>query len=90
MIAHIDLGDSHFTQSRRLWEFVREGTITFAGNKRLKIYGTLQCASGKKMKVENRVFFSDKNETEALGYRPCGHCMKAGYLKWKNKNEHLT
>ncbi|MFA6058741.1 MAG: Ada metal-binding domain-containing protein [Taibaiella sp.] len=90
MIAHTDLGSLQFTRSRKLLELIREGTITFAGNKRLKIYGTLQCVSGKKMKVENRVFFSGKNETKALGYRPCGHCMKADYLQWKTeKNEHI-
>jgi methylphosphotriester-DNA--protein-cysteine methyltransferase len=85
MIAHKDLGTQHFTRSRRLWKLINAGTITLAGNKRLKIYGTLQCISGKKMKVENRVFFSNISEAIVSGYRPCGHCMKAEYLQWKNK-----
>lgn len=61
----------------------RNGTITIAGNVRLKIYGLLTCTSGKRMKKENRVFF--KNETEAiqLGFRPCGHCLRKAYVKWK-------
>lgn len=85
MIVHKDLVPQSFARSRRLWKLIQADTITFAGNKRLKIYDTLQCVSGKKMKIENRVFFSCKNEAEALGYRPCGHCMKAEYLQWKNK-----
>jgi methylphosphotriester-DNA--protein-cysteine methyltransferase len=90
MIAHKDLGVLHFTRSRKLLELIRNETITFAGNKRLKIYGTLQCVSGKKMKAENRIFFHDKSEAIVLGYRPCGHCMKAEYLLWKNKrHEHF-
>jgi methylphosphotriester-DNA--protein-cysteine methyltransferase len=54
-----------------------------AGNARLKIYGLLKCPSGKRMKLENRVFF--KTETEALqsGFRPCGHCMRDQFRKWK-------
>jgi hypothetical protein len=50
MVAHKDLGTKHFTRSRRLWNLMQADTITFAGNKRLEIYGTLQCISGKKNK----------------------------------------
>lgn len=90
MIAHKDLGIQHFTRSRRLWKLIQAGLVTLAGNKRLNIYGTLHCISGKKMKVENRVFFSNISEAMAYGYRPCGHCMKAEYLQWKNKkHEHI-
>ena len=66
-----------------LSQHLKNGTITFAGNSRLKIYGLLTCTSGKRMKKENRVFF--KNETEAiqLGFRPCGHCLRKAYAKWK-------
>ncbi|HEY1202931.1 MAG TPA: Ada metal-binding domain-containing protein [Niastella sp.] len=49
-----------------------------------KIYGTLSCASGKRMKAENRVFFQNEAEAIAAGYRPCGHCMRKKYLEWKN------
>ncbi|SFQ54237.1 Ada metal-binding domain-containing protein [Parafilimonas terrae] len=59
--------------------------IAFAGNRKLKIYGKLSCASGKRMKRENRVFFTGEKEALALNYRPCGHCMKIEYKKWKNK-----
>ena len=59
--------------------------ILFAGNQKLKIYGRLDCASGKRMLKSNRVFFSDENEALALQYRPCGHCMRQAYLKWKHE-----
>jgi hypothetical protein len=34
--------------------------IRFGGNKKLKIYGLLNCKSGKRMKREKRVFFSNE------------------------------
>jgi methylphosphotriester-DNA--protein-cysteine methyltransferase len=36
------------------------------------------------MKPANRVFFESKKEALAENFRPCGHCMKADYKKWKN------
>jgi methylphosphotriester-DNA--protein-cysteine methyltransferase len=56
-----------------------------AGNQRLKIYGRLNCFSGKRMKNENRVFFRDEEEAVEAGYRPCGHCFKKKYWVWKGK-----
>lgn len=61
---------------------IRRKEIAFAGNKRLKIYGTLQCFSGKRMHPGNRIFFLSEEEAIHNGYRPCGHCMKAAYLNW--------
>jgi len=62
---------------------VHHGRIRLAGNSKLRIYGRLGCCSGKRMKKENRVFFS--SETEALhhGYRPCASCLRERYLLWK-------
>lgn len=53
----------------------------FGGNKRLKIYGRLDCPSAlrwlaKGYYVKNRVFFADEETALAAGYRPCGVCMK--------------
>ena len=62
---------------------IRQNEICFGGNKKLKIYGTLQCKSGKRMKKENRVFFGSENEAIKEGLRPCGHCMKDKYEAWK-------
>jgi hypothetical protein len=66
-----------------LKNLLQNSEIQLAGNMRLKVYGLLTCTSGKRMKKENRVFF--KNETEAiqLGFRPCGHCLRKAYAKWK-------
>jgi methylphosphotriester-DNA--protein-cysteine methyltransferase len=83
MIRHLDLGDAAFKRSRRLKNLIDEGKIQFAGNWKLKIYGTLSCSSGKRMKVENRVFFKSAIEAMDEGYRPCGHCMREEYLHWK-------
>ena len=59
--------------------------ITFAGNKKLRIYGALICSSGKRMKKENRVFFSSEKEAVENGYRPCGHCMNETYEDWSRQ-----
>jgi len=64
---------------------IRSGTMTFAGNQCLKIYGTLHCPSGKRMKRDHRVFFADAAAALADGYRPCGHCMKEKYRVWRNR-----
>ena len=63
---------------------IREKIISFAGNEKLKINGKLNCNSGKRMKKQNRVFFTSAKEATLLGYRPCGHCMRDEYKKWKD------
>ncbi|RUT70990.1 metal-binding protein [Flavobacterium cupreum] len=63
---------------------IKNAEICLGGNQKLKIYGTLKCASGKRMKRENRVFFCSEEEAKNNGFRPCGHCMKIEYQKWKN------
>lgn len=83
MVEHLSLNDFS------LRGLLRKKEITFAGNKTLKIYGTLHCRSGKRMKKENRLFFSNEAEAIALGYRPCGHCMKVAYTVWKRTNGSL-
>ena len=62
---------------------IRQNEICFGGNKKLKIYGTLQCKSGKRMKKGNRVFFGAEKEAINKGFRPCGHCMKDKYQALK-------
>lgn len=80
MISHNEIN------SKELYKKIKHAQICLGGNKKLKIYGTLNCSSGKRMKIENRVFFSDENEAIKNGYRPCGHCMKQKYEKWKTEN----
>lgn len=78
MIRHTEIKDID------LHEKLKSQKIRLGGNFKLKIYGTLSGKSGKRMKRENRVFFISVNEATTNGYRPCGHCMRAEYKKWKN------
>ena len=86
MIAHSALGATAFQRSRRLLALVNRGEEQMAGKSKLKIYGTLTCASGKRMKPANRVFFGSEAEAKNMGYRPCGHCMREAYLDWKYRS----
>jgi methylphosphotriester-DNA--protein-cysteine methyltransferase len=69
--------------SVQLKSLIRSRKISLAGNRSLKIYGLLSCSSGKRMKKENRVFFQSNVEAKQHGYRPCGHCLRDEYRKWK-------
>ncbi|RVT99810.1 metal-binding protein [Mucilaginibacter limnophilus] len=84
MINHTKLGETSFRRSRKLKQLIDDGLITCAGNVRLKIYGMLNCSSGKRMKAENRIFFSTIEEALGNNYRPCGHCMREAYQQWKS------
>ncbi|NSL90831.1 metal-binding protein [Chitinophaga sp. Mgbs1] len=77
MILHIDFDPIAIRQ------MIRAGAVTLGGNKQLKIYGLLSCASGKRMKAGNRVFFRNAQEAASYGYRPCGHCLREQYKTWK-------
>ncbi|WP_353719698.1 Ada metal-binding domain-containing protein [Dyadobacter sp. 676] len=86
MIKHSDLGPESFATSRKLKRMISGGEIRMAGNCHLRTYGLLSCGSGKRMKRSNRVFFADERDALAHGYRPCGHCMRAAYGQWKNRD----
>lgn len=76
--------------NRVLLSLIKNRKILWAGNRKLKIYGKLNCKSGKRMKTQNRVFFQNEQEAIALGFRPCGHCMRLEYLEWKMSNTSNT
>ena len=76
MINHADINASDLRSK------IKQKTICFGGNKKLNIYGTLHCTSGKRMKRANRVFFTSEKEALKNGFRPCGQCMKTAYKKW--------
>ncbi len=78
MIPHMNIS------SQDLRRAIKHHLICFGGNRKLKIYGALSCAMGKRMKRENRVFFASERQAIHNGYRPCGHCMKNKYKHWKN------
>ncbi|WP_408611664.1 Ada metal-binding domain-containing protein [Leptospira ainlahdjerensis] len=77
MILHIEIDD------KSLRKRIRDRSFLFGGNLRLKIYGKLNCSSGKRIKKENRVFFQSHQDAMQNGFRPCGHCMKEEYRIWK-------
>jgi len=65
---------------------------TLGGNKKLKIYGRLDCPSAlnwisKGKYVNNRVFFENEEKAKEAGYRPCGICMKKEYKIWKEQHK---
>lgn len=76
MIKHAEINDSDLRSKIKL------KVVCLGGNQKLKIYGTLQCRSGKRLKRENRVFFTSESEAIENNFRPCGHCMKTEYKKW--------
>ena len=60
----------------------------FGGNRRLRIYGRLDCPSATRALsrsgyADRRVFFADEATAIAAGYRPCGSCMREVYAIWK-------
>jgi methylphosphotriester-DNA--protein-cysteine methyltransferase len=77
----------HQLTRAKLRKLLRNKQIILAGNGTLKIYGLLTCSSGKRMKKENRVFFSSETSATELGYRPCGHCLKDSYKHWKKHQQ---
>ena len=78
MIRHSEINDKDLRAGIRLNLFL------FGGNVKLKIYGKLNCSSGKLMKKENRVFFISEEEARKQGFRPCKHCLHKEYIKWKD------
>ena len=80
MIRHDQITD------QQVKKFIRLAEIRFAGNVKLKIFGTLNCKSGKRMKRQNRVFFKNESEAIAREFRACGHCMKEEFGLWKLKS----
>ncbi|MCW9705647.1 Ada metal-binding domain-containing protein [Fodinibius salsisoli] len=87
MIRQIELGQTAAIQKRNIRSLIKGGKITLAGNRNLKIYGRLDCSSGKRMNPENRVFFKSEEEAKEQGYRPCGHCMREQYHEWKKRKQ---
>ncbi|GAB3955384.1 hypothetical protein GCM10028805_42900 [Spirosoma harenae] len=91
MIRHIELGATEFARKRKLVELIRTNQLSLAGHKPGKIYGRLDCRTGKRMKPENRTFFQDVAEAISAGYRPCAVCLPKAYQQWKRDlNRYLS
>jgi methylphosphotriester-DNA--protein-cysteine methyltransferase len=78
MIKHIEIAQWF------LFRKIKNQELILGGNRKLKIYGKLNCSTGKRMKKENRVFFSTEEEALQNGYRPCGNCMRSKYNQWNS------
>ena len=78
MIRHDEMNDFEVRTG------IKNKRLNLAGNIKDKIYGKLNCTSGKRMKKHNRVFFISEKEAVEQGFRPCGHCMRNKYKKIKN------
>jgi hypothetical protein len=83
MVLQTQLGHTNFAQKRQLITLIKSREVTLGGYIKTKIYGRLNCKSGKRMRVENRVFFADEQEAINAGYRPCAHCMPGAYKQWE-------
>ena len=73
MVRHIMINDSEMLKA------IKSGLIRYGGHRKQRIYGTLICQSGKRMKRQNRVFFKNRKDAINNGYRPCGNCMNESY-----------
>jgi methylphosphotriester-DNA--protein-cysteine methyltransferase len=73
MVRHIMINDSEMLKA------TKSGLIRYGGHRKQRIYGTLTCQSGKRMKRQNRVFFKNRKDAINNGYRPCGNCMNESY-----------
>lgn len=65
----------------KIFKVIVKGQVTessvpglYAGWRRGKIFGRLDCKSGLRMKKENRVFFLTYQDAIDSGYRPCKNC----------------
>ncbi len=73
-------------------EYLSDTPGTLGGNKKLMIYGKLDCPSAKKWLSKgkyslNRVFFKDEETAILAGFRPCAVCMPEEYKKWKEQEK---
>mgnify|MGYP003322822517 FL=1 len=56
MFRHIMINDNELLKA------IKSGLILYGGHRKQKIYGTLACQSGRRMKRQNRVFFENRKD----------------------------
>ena len=78
MIRHDAIDDDDLRQ------LIVTGHIRYGGKGRLRLYGRLDCTSRRRRKGASRVFFGDAAEAWEAGFRPCGHCLRDDYARWKD------
>lgn len=70
---------------------------TLGGNAKHKIYGRLDCGAARssvarygEAYTKHRVFFASAEAAIGAGFKPCGSCMHAEYLQWKQRQADLS
>ena len=69
------------------YETARPGML--GGHRGTRIYGRLDCpgalrAIARGGYVKSRVFFLNRTQARAAGYRPCAVCLPKEYAAWKS------
>ncbi|MFQ5573055.1 MAG: Ada metal-binding domain-containing protein, partial [Nitrosopumilaceae archaeon] len=80
----------------KLYKVIKRGEVVelpypgnYAGYKKGKIFGRLDCKSGMRMNRENRVFFYFWEDAVEAGYRPCKNCRpEEGFIFSRAKCDH--
>jgi len=70
-------------------EYLSDTPGIFGGNRKLKIYGRLDCPSALSTirrfpgsYEKSRVFFADEKTALVAGFRPCGNCLREKYKEY--------
>src|SRR4051812_2547891 len=73
--------------------YASEKPGVLGGHSRTRVYGRLDCPVAlaflrRGFVPRYRVFFASEDLAVRAGYRPCGACMRAEYLEWKQRRAH--
>ena len=70
-------------------EYLSETPGTLGGNSKDKIYGRLNCGTANAtikrypgVYEQHRVFFADEKTALAVGFRPCGNCLRKHFREY--------
>jgi Zn-finger domain-containing protein len=85
----------------KMYKIVKDGRKTLSphigkyagwdgGSKARRIFGTLDCKSGMRMKKENRVFFHSIEDAIKSGYKPCKKCNPISQEKFEKIKDSLV
>ena len=55
---------------------LQAGEMRFVGSKNGTIYHLSSCSGASRIKEENKIWFSSKEEAEGLGYTPAKNCKE--------------
>ena len=70
--------------------FASERPGTLGGHRGTRIFGRLDCPTALRAirrggYVSQRVFFLNRAQARAAGYRPCAACLPREYAAWKSR-----